>query len=58
MSVTEVPELRIELGPAAEAIERAGRRVAELLSHAEEAMPPVSASARQTMSRSVTMPIS
>ena len=36
MSVTEVPELRIELGPAAEAIERAGRRVAELLSQAEE----------------------
>jgi len=36
VSVTEVPELRIELAPAAAAIERAGRRVAELLSHAEE----------------------
>ena len=31
MSVTQIPELRIELGPAAEAVERAGRRVAELL---------------------------
>ena len=36
MSVTEVPELRIELAPAAAAIERAGRRVAELFTHAEE----------------------
>jgi uncharacterized protein (TIGR03083 family) len=36
VSVTEVPELRIELAPAAGAIEQAGRRVAELLSHAEE----------------------
>jgi uncharacterized protein (TIGR03083 family) len=31
MSLTEIPELRIELGPAAEAIQRAGRRVADLL---------------------------
>lgn len=36
MSVTEVPELRIELAPVAEAIERAGRRLAELLSTVEE----------------------
>ena len=36
MSVTEVPELRIELAPAAAAIEPAGRRVAELFTHAEE----------------------
>jgi uncharacterized protein (TIGR03083 family) len=31
-----MPELRIELAPAAAAIERAGRRVAELFTHAEE----------------------
>jgi uncharacterized protein (TIGR03083 family) len=36
VSVTEVPELRIELAPAAAAIERAGRRVAELFSHVDE----------------------
>jgi len=36
VSVIEVPELRIELAPAAAAIERAGRRVAELFTHAEE----------------------
>jgi len=36
MSVTEIPELRIELAPAAEAVERAGRRLADLLSAAEE----------------------
>jgi uncharacterized protein (TIGR03083 family) len=37
VSVTEVPELRIELAPAAQAVERAGRRLAELLSHVEDA---------------------
>lgn len=31
ISVTAIPELRIELGPAAEAIQRAGRRLADLL---------------------------
>ncbi len=36
LSVTEVPELRIDLAPAAEAIERAGRRVTELLTHVED----------------------
>jgi uncharacterized protein (TIGR03083 family) len=36
MSVTEIPELRIELGAAAEAIQRAGRRLADLLATAEE----------------------
>ena len=36
MSVTEIPELRIELAPAAEAVERAGRRLADLVSAAEE----------------------
>jgi len=36
MSVTEIPELRIELAPAVEAVERAGRRLADLLSAAEE----------------------
>ena len=36
MSVTRIPELRIELGPAAASIERAGRRVAELLSRQED----------------------
>jgi uncharacterized protein (TIGR03083 family) len=36
MSVTEIPELRIELAPAAEAVERAGRKLADLLSAAEE----------------------
>ena len=36
MSVTEVPELQIELAPAAEAIERVGRKLADLLTHAEE----------------------
>jgi uncharacterized protein (TIGR03083 family) len=37
VSVTQVPELRIELAPAAQAVERAGRRLAELLSHVEDA---------------------
>ena len=41
MSVTQVPELRIELAPVAEAIERAGRRLAELLSTVEEPDPGV-----------------
>lgn len=41
MSVTEVPELRIELAPAAEAIERAGRRVVDLLAHIEGPDRPV-----------------
>src|SRR4249920_781015 len=36
MSVTEVPALRIELGPAAEAIGGAGRRLADLLANMEE----------------------
>jgi uncharacterized protein (TIGR03083 family) len=36
MSVTEIPELRIELGPAAEAIGRAGRRLADLLATVDE----------------------
>jgi uncharacterized protein (TIGR03083 family) len=36
MSVTEIPELRIELGPAAEAIQRAGRRLADLLATVDE----------------------
>ncbi len=36
MSVTEFPELRIELGPAAEAIERTGRRLADLLATVDE----------------------
>ena len=36
MSVTEIPELRIELGAAAEAIQRAGRRLADLLATADE----------------------
>lgn len=35
MSVREVPELRIDLAPAAQAVERGGRRLAELLSHVE-----------------------
>ena len=36
MSVTEIPALRIELGPAAEAIQRAGRRLADLLATSDE----------------------
>jgi hypothetical protein len=36
MSVTEIPELRIELGPAAEAIQRAGRRLADQLATVDE----------------------
>ena len=36
MSVTEVPELRIELAPTAEAVERAGRRLADLLVAVDE----------------------
>jgi Mycothiol maleylpyruvate isomerase N-terminal domain len=31
VSLTQIPELRIELGPAAQAVERAGRRVVDLL---------------------------
>ncbi|MGA9161403.1 MAG: maleylpyruvate isomerase family mycothiol-dependent enzyme [Actinomycetota bacterium] len=41
LSVTEVPELRIDLAPAAEAIDRAGRRVTELLTHVEDPHRPV-----------------
>lgn len=41
MSVTEVPELRIDLAPAAEAIGRVGRRLADLLAQAEEPDHPV-----------------
>jgi uncharacterized protein (TIGR03083 family) len=36
MSVTAIPELRIELGPAAEAIQRTGRRLADLLAVVDE----------------------
>jgi hypothetical protein len=36
MSLTKVPELRIELGPAAQAVERAGRRVADLLERQDD----------------------
>lgn len=36
MSVTAIPELRIELGPAAEAIQRVGRRLADLLAVVDE----------------------
>jgi uncharacterized protein (TIGR03083 family) len=36
MSVTEIPELRIELAPAAEALQRAGRRLADLLATVDE----------------------
>ena len=36
MSVTAIPDLRIELGPAAEAIQRAGRRLADLLATVDE----------------------
>lgn len=36
MSVTHIPELRIELGPAAQAVERAGRRVADLLERQDD----------------------
>ena len=35
-SVAVIPELRIELGPVAEAIQRAGRRLADLLANLEE----------------------
>jgi uncharacterized protein (TIGR03083 family) len=41
VSVTEIPELRIDLAPAAEAIGRVGRRLADLLSSAEEPGRPV-----------------
>jgi len=36
VSVTEIPELRIDLAPAAEAVARGGRRLADLLSGATE----------------------
>jgi uncharacterized protein (TIGR03083 family) len=36
VSITEVPDLRIDLAPAAEAIGRVGRRLADLLSSAEQ----------------------
>ena len=36
MSLTQIPELRIELGSAAQAVERAGRRVADLLLRQED----------------------
>lgn len=41
MSVTQIPELRIELAPAAEAIGRAGRRLVELLGEVEDPRRPV-----------------
>jgi uncharacterized protein (TIGR03083 family) len=41
VSVTEIPELRIDLAPTAEAIGRAGRRLADLLSEAGEPDRPV-----------------
>lgn len=41
MSITEIPELRIELAPAAEAIGRAGRRIADLLAQAQDPDRPV-----------------
>jgi Mycothiol maleylpyruvate isomerase N-terminal domain len=36
MSLTQIPELRIELGPAAQAVERAGRRLADLLERQDD----------------------
>ena len=36
VSVTAIPELRIELGPVAEAIQRTGRRLADLLAVVDE----------------------
>ena len=41
MSVTQVPELRIDLAPAAEAIGRVGRRLADLLAQADDPNRPV-----------------
>ena len=41
MSLTRLPELRIELGPAAQAVERAGRRAADLLEQQEDPGRPV-----------------
>jgi uncharacterized protein (TIGR03083 family) len=42
MSVTEVPDLRIDLAPAAEAIGRVGRRLADVLTDVEDTDQPVS----------------
>lgn len=36
MSLTHVPDLRVQLGPAAEAVDRAGRRVADRLATVED----------------------
>jgi Mycothiol maleylpyruvate isomerase N-terminal domain/SCP-2 sterol transfer family len=36
VSLTQIPELRIELGPAAKAVERAGRRVVDLLGRQDD----------------------
>jgi uncharacterized protein (TIGR03083 family) len=36
VSLTQIPELAIELGPAAQAVERAGRRVTDLLQRQED----------------------
>jgi hypothetical protein len=36
VSLTQVPELRIELGPAAQAVERAGRHVSDLLERQDD----------------------
>jgi uncharacterized protein (TIGR03083 family) len=41
VSVTEVPELRIDLAPTAEAIGRVGRRLADLLAQGEDPDRPV-----------------
>jgi uncharacterized protein (TIGR03083 family) len=41
VTTTEIPELRIALGPAAEAVERAGRRLAELVASAGDPSTPV-----------------
>ncbi len=42
MTTTEIPELRIELAPAAEAVERAGRRLADLVASIDDPTEPVS----------------
>ena len=41
MSVTEIPELRIELAPTAESVGRVGRRLAVLLGDAADPDRPV-----------------
>ena len=41
MTTTEIPELRIALGPAAEAVNRAGRRLVELIASADDPATPV-----------------